>query len=600
MEKQNRSYIKSLQGKINMSLLFIVAAAVVSFMIISIDQSRTAVRNTAIEYTSQIIEMMNGSIDSYITNMESIAQIVAEDSDVRSFLFMETDGAEIPEVYGKKVSELFRTLTDTGSDICNIGIISEEGRYLINDSGTEINPYAGYENTKWYQKALSGEEVITSSHVQNIVKDEFPWVVTLSREIPGRKDGAGAVLFVDLNFSSISDLCEKTSLGTKGYVYIMDEEGNLIYHPRQRLIYSGLLEEEFTPDMQQQEEVVFSEDGQKLYTISRSEVTGWTMVGVTYLDEMMSGTNRLRNLFYLMAVVLVGLALILSIFLTDVVTKPLRKLRETMKAVEEGNFEVEIKVPDTGDEISDLFRSFRSMILKIRELIEQNNAEQLEKRKSELNALQAQINPHFLYNTLDSIIWMAEGGNRRDVVLMTSSLAKLLRKSISNKNEMVTLEEEIEYTRSYLTIQKMRYVDKLEYEIEVEPAIRRIEVVKLIIQPLVENAIYHGIKYKEGKGLVRIEGGFGENRIVLRVIDNGVGMTREQLSHVFDERETDTRKNGVGVLNVHRRIQLHYGAEYGLSFESTMGEGTTVNIHLPLPEMDRERESGEDRPVSGR
>ena len=600
MEKQNRSYIKSLQGKINMSLLFIVAAAVVSFMIISIDQSRTAVRNTAIEYTSQIIEMMNGSIDSYITNMESIAQIVAEDSDVRSFLFMETDGAEIPEVYGKKVSELFRTLTDTGSDICNIGIISEEGRYLINDSGTEINPYAGYENTKWYQKALSGEEVITSSHVQNIVKDEFPWVVTLSREIPGRKDGAGAVLFVDLNFSSISDLCEKTSLGTKGYVYIMDEEGNLIYHPRQRLIYSGLLEEEFTPDMQQQEEVVFSEDGQKLYTISRSEVTGWTMVGVTYLDEMMSGTNRLRNLFYLMAVVLVGLALILSIFLTDVVTKPLRKLRETMKAVEEGNFEVEIKVPDTGDEISDLFRSFRSMILKIRELIEQNNAEQLEKRKSELNALQAQINPHFLYNTLDSIIWMAEGGNRRDVVLMTSSLAKLLRKSISNKNEMVTLEEEIEYTRSYLTIQKMRYVDKLEYEIEVEPAIRRIEVVKLIIQPLVENAIYHGIKYKEGKGLVRIEGGFGENRIVLRVIDNGVGMTREQLSHVFDERETDTRKNGVGVLNVHRRIQLHYGAEYGLSFESSVGEGTTVNIHLPLPEMDQERESGEDRPVSGR
>ncbi len=595
MAKQNSSYMKSLQGKINLSLLFIVAAAVVSFMIISIDQSRTAVRNTAIEYTSQMIEMMNGSIDSYITNMESIAQIVAEDSDVRSFLFMETDeGAELPERYGEKVSELFQTLTDTGSDICNIGIIGENGRYLINDSATEINPYAGYENTKWYQKALSGEEVVTSSHVQNIVKDEFPWVVTLSREIPGRKNGTGAVLFVDLNFSSISDLCEKTSLGTKGYVYIMDGEGNLIYHPRQRLIYSGLLEEEFTPDMQQEEEVVFSEDGQKLYTISRSEVTGWTMVGVTYLDEMMSRTNRLRNLFYLMAVVLVGVALTLSIFLTDMVTKPLRKLRETMKAVEDGNFDVEIKEPDTGDEISDLFRSFRSMILKIRELIEQNNAEQLEKRKSELNALQAQINPHFLYNTLDSIIWMAEGGNRRDVVLMTSSLAKLLRKSISNKNEMVTLEEEIEYTRSYLTIQKMRYVDKLEYEIEVEPAIQRIEVVKLIIQPLVENAIYHGIKYKEGKGIVRVEGGFGENGIVLRVIDNGVGMTKEQLSHVFDERETDTRKNGVGVLNVHRRIQLHYGIEYGLSFESTVGEGTTVHIHLPLPEMSRERENRED------
>ncbi len=588
MARQNSSYAKSLQGKINISLLFIVATAVVSFMIISITQSRIAVRNTAIEYTSQLIDMMNESIDSYITSMESIARIVVENSDVRSYLFTETGDERLRAEYGERAAELFQTLTDTGSDICNIGIIGENGRYLINDTATKINPYVGYENTDWYQEALLGEEVITSSHVQNVVSDEFPWVVTLSREIPGRGDGEAAVLFVDLNFSSISRLCEKTNLGAKGYVFIMDDSGNLIYHPKQRLIYSGLLEEEFTPDMLQNGDVVFSGDGQKLYTVSKSEITGWTMVGVTYLDEMMSRTGRLRNLFYLMAVVLVGVALTMSVFLTDMVTKPLRKLRETMKVVEGGNFEVEIEEPDTGDEISDLFRSFRNMILKIRELIEQNTAEQREKRKSELNALQAQINPHFLYNTLDSIIWMAEGGNIRDVVLMTSSLAKLLRKSISNKNEMVTLEEEIEYTRSYLTIQKMRYVDKLEYEIDVEPVVLQMEIVKLIIQPIVENAIYHGIKYKEGKGLIRITGGFQDDRIVLRVSDNGVGMTKEALSHVFDERVTDTRKNGVGVLNVHRRIRLYYGGEYGLSFESEEGKGTCVSIHLPLPEMERE------------
>lgn len=584
MARQNSSYAKSLQGKINISLLFIVAAAVVSFMIISITQSRSAVRNTAIEYTSQLIDMMNESIDSYITSMESIAQIVAENSDVRSYLWAETEEEYLREEYGGRMTELFRTLKDTGGDICNIGIIGENGRYLINNTDTEINPYAGYEKTQWYQRALQGEEVITSSHVQNIVIDEFPWVVTLSRKIPGRAGGTDAVLFVDLNFSSISRLCEKTNLGTKGYVFIMDDVGNLIYHPRQRLIYSGLWEEEFTPDMMSGEGVVFSGDGQKLYTISKSEITGWTMVGVIYLDEMMSRTDRLRNLFYLMAIVLVGVALMMSVFLTDMVTKPLRKLRETMKVVENGNFDVEVEEPDTGDEISDLFRSFRSMILKIRELIDQNTAEQREKRKSELNALQAQINPHFLYNTLDSIIWMAEGGNMKDVVLMTSSLAKLLRKSISNKNEMVTLEEEIEYTRSYLTIQKMRYVDKLEYEIDVEPAVMRMEIVKLIIQPLVENAIYHGIKYKEGKGLIRITGGFADDQVILKVSDNGVGMSEEELSHVFDERVTDTRKNGVGVLNVHRRIRLYYGGEYGLSFESGEGKGTCVSIHLPLPE----------------
>lgn len=581
MENRNRSYFGTLQGKINLSLLFIVAVAVISFMMISIHQSRVAVENTAVEYTSQLIEMVNESIDSYIMNMENIAQIAVEDSDVKRYLFSAEDEVRLKEGYGERVSELFQTLKDTGSDIRNIGVISESGRYLINDSDTQMNPYAEFAEMEWYEKALQGKEVISSSHVQNIVSDEYPWVVTLSQMIPGKKEGESAVFFVDLNFSSISSLCEKIYLGDKGYVFILDEAGNLIYHPRQQLIYSGLWEEEFSSVLEPEENTVFSADGQKLYTISKSQVTGWTVVGVTYLEEMLARTNRLRNLYCLMAIVLMGVALMLSVFLTDMVTMPLRRLRGSMKVVENGNFDVEIEEPDTGDEISDLFHSFKNMVLRIRQLVEENNAEQREKRKSELNALQAQINPHFLYNTLDSIIWMAEGGNTRNVVIMTSSLAKLLRKSISNKNEVVTLEEEIEYTQGYLTIQKMRYEDKLEYEIEVEPAVLRTEIVKLIVQPLVENAIYHGIKYKEGKGLVRIEGGFQGDEIVIRVIDDGVGMTKEELNHIFDERKTDTRRNSVGVLNVHRRIRLYYGVEYGLSFESEKGRGTTVTIHLP-------------------
>ncbi len=581
MGNQNRSYFRTLQGKINLSLLFIVAVAVISFMMISIHQSRAAVENTAVEYTSQLIEMVNESIDSYIMNMENIAQIAVEDSDVKRYLFSEEDKERLEESYGEEVSELFQTLKDTGNDICNIGVISKNGRYLINDSDTQMNPYAEFAEMEWYEKALQGKEVISSSHVQNIVSNEYPWVVTLSQMIPGRKEEESAVFFVDLNFSSISSLCEKIYLGDKGYVFILDEAGNLIYHPRQQLIYSGLWEEEFSSVLKPEENTVFSADGQKLYTISKSQVTGWRVVGVTYLEEMLARTNRLRNLYCLMAIVLMGVALMLSVFLTDMVTMPLRRLRGSMKVVENGNFDVEIQEPDTGDEISDLFHSFKNMVLRIRRLVEENNAEQREKRKSELNALQAQINPHFLYNTLDSIIWMAEGGNTRNVVIMTSSLAKLLRKSISNKNEVVTLEEEIEYTKGYLTIQKMRYEDKLEYEIDVEPAVLRTEIVKLIVQPLVENAIYHGIKYKEGKGLIRVEGGFQGDEIVIRVTDDGVGMTKEELNHIFDERKTDTRKNSVGVLNVHRRIRLYYGIEYGLSFESEKGRGTTVTIHLP-------------------
>jgi two-component system sensor histidine kinase YesM len=216
--------------------------------------------------------------------------------------------------------------------------------------------------------------------------------------------------------------------------------------------------------------------------------------------------------------------------------------------------------------------------------MEQNVEEQRQKRKSELKALQAQINPHFLYNTLDSIIWMAEWGKNKEVVLMTSSLAKLLRQSISNQNELVRVEEEVEYTRSYLTIQKMRYKDKLEYEIQVDEEVLGKKIPKLVLQPLVENAIYHGIKYKETKGLVRIEGYRDGPHMVLKVSDDGIGMTEEQLSKIFEKREIDTRRNGVGVLNVHERIQLYHGKEYGLKFHSKEGQGTMVEVHIPWEE----------------
>ena len=226
--------------------------------------------------------------------------------------------------------------------------------------------------------------------------------------------------------------------------------------------------------------------------------------------------------------------------------------------------------------------------------MEQNVEEQRQKRKSELRALQAQINPHFLYNTLDSIIWMAEWGKTKEVVLMTSSLAKLLRQSISNQNELVRVEEEVEYTRSYLTIQKMRYKDKLEYDIQVSPEALGQKIPKLVLQPLVENAIYHGIKYKEGKGVVRIEGWLERKELILRILDDGIGMTEEQLEKIFEKRETDIKKNGVGVLNVHERIQLYYGKDYGLRFSSTLGEGTAVEVHIPCEEGGRQAEHGEE------
>ena len=234
------------------------------------------------------------------------------------------------------------------------------------------------------------------------------------------------------------------------------------------------------------------------------------------------------------------------------------------------------------NEIGSLTTSFNVMTHRIEELMEQNVHEQEQKRKSELKALQSQINPHFLYNTLDSIIWMAEGKKNEDVVLMTASLARLLRQSISNEDETVSIGQEIQYAKSYLTIQKMRYKDKLEFEIQVDPSINSVHIVKLVLQPLIENAIYHGLKYKESKGMILVKGYPKGQNAVLEITDDGVGMEQETLEHIFEKHKVNYHSNGVGVYNVQQRLSLYYGKDYGLSYQSEKGSGTTVTIVIPM------------------
>jgi len=239
-------------------------------------------------------------------------------------------------------------------------------------------------------------------------------------------------------------------------------------------------------------------------------------------------------------------------------------------------------VPVSGTfETSKLAHAFNIMVGKIRELMWQIVQDQEQKRKSELNALQAQINPHFLYNTLDSIIWMAECNRNREVVQMTSALAKLFRASISKGEELVPVGTEIIHIENYLKIQKMRYKDKLDYHIDVDDAVKHYQTIKVILQPIVENAIYHGIKKKKGPGLITITAREEGTDLILQVSDNGIGMDKETLRMLLEPAPAGREGRGVGVRNVHERLQLYFGKSYGLSFESRPGEGTTAFLRFP-------------------
>lgn len=573
----------SIQSVIFATVAVLVLSAVVIVTGVSMKFTNTSIFENSSEYTHTIIQQMNQNIDSYIDYMENIAYLISSNEDVQDYLFDE----KIDNEGRYRILNQFQTILDSRSDIRNVGIISKNGRMLINDGSKSVNQDLDLNTQEWYATALEKPNgpILTSSHVQHIISGERPWVITLSRGIRDRS-GSGekeGVFFIDLNYSAISELCYQSTVGTKGYAFILDAKGNIVYHPQQQQLYNELQTENISLIMDTDEDTVLTGTGNdgKLYSISRSEKTGWTVVDCTNVKELLSKSRQAQSVYVLTAIILVIVALLFSRFMARSITLPIQKLRDSMKKVQEGDFSVSDVVVDSKNEIGSLTKSFDVMTHRIHELMEQNVHEQEEKRKSELKALQSQINPHFLYNTLDSIIWMAEGKKNEEVVLMTASLARLLRQSISNEDEVVPIANEVEYARGYLTIQKMRYKDKLEFQIEVDSSILYIPLIKLVLQPIIENAIYHGLKYKESKGLLIVKGFMKDGNAVLQVIDDGVGMDEETLAHIYDKHKVNYHSNGVGVYNVQKRLKLYYGEDYGITYTSELGKGTTATITIP-------------------
>ena len=576
---------KSIQSVIFAVLSVLLLGAVIIITVISLSYTRQSVFENSSLYTQTIIQQMNQNIDSYIDYMENSSYLVSSNEDVQKYLFGDTAD---PEARDRILSQ-FETILDSRSDILNLGIIAENGRMLINNGQHLTNQDLDIHSQEWYTNALEGRESVylTSSHVQHIISGERPWVITLSRGIRNKEMGTGqekeGVFFIDLNYSAISELCDQSMVGNQGYAFIVDADGNIVYHPQQQQLYNELQTENIDLVMNAGSDIVTWGAGinKKMYSISRSEKTGWTVVDCVRVEELLRRSNEAQSIYVLVAMGLMAVALFFSRFVAKSITLPIQRLCDSMERVQEGDFSVSDIVVDSENEIGSLTKSFNVMTQRIHELMAQNIREQEAKRKSELKALQSQINPHFLYNTLDSIIWMAEGKKNEEVVLMTASLARLLRQSISNEDELVSIGQEIEYARGYLTIQKMRYKDKLEFRIEVEPSILNIRLIKLVLQPVIENAIYHGLKYKESRGLLLVKGFMKNGNAVLQVIDDGVGMDQETLDHIYERHKVDYHSNGVGIYNVQKRLQLYYGNEYGIVYESKPGEGTTATITIP-------------------
>ena len=564
------------------SSLFIIIFIITGFIAYYLTEDTA--RKNSMNYTLKIIENVNRNIHSYIEYMKNISSIVINNKDVldyySNFKYL-TEGER--EAYQRNISNFLTSILQARKDINLILLTGYEGDIISNRDSNSIKPYINIVDREWYRRARTenGNTVISSSHVQDVLIDEYRWVVSLSVEIKSLENNEPlGILLVDLNFNVIEELCEEKLLGNRSYMFIVDSNAEIVYHPQIQLIYSELKTELIDEVINTNNTSFVINNGidSRIYTVKTNVELGWKICGVTYINELITNKNIIQFYFSLIGIIFILLVIIISILISKKISKPIKVLQGSMKEVQNGNFKINIKVKSS-NEIGELEKDFSIMIKKIKELITQNAEKQKLIRESELKALQAQINPHFLYNTLETIICMAK--SEKDVIRITAALAKLLRIGISKGKELITIEEEVEHVRSYLIIQKTRYMDKFDFAINIEPDILKLRIIKIILQPIIENAIYHGIKKKKTSGHIKINGSLNGKNIVLQVIDDGIGMTKERINEVFKNDCSKFPNSGIGISNVNQRLKLYFGDKYGLSCTSKEKEGTKIDIIIP-------------------
>lgn len=574
-------FINSIQMTLAVGIGILIVTVIASIGILSyIATNRVILENTS-ESTLKMINQVNYDMDYYLRNVETtIEGLRVSDNVLEYFITPQENQAEDTRNY-------LNTLLDTREDLVNIYLITTTGEILSNDATANIKETANPLEQPYYQKSVeTGDFVISESHIQNIALGEYPWVITCSKAVYDGEVLLGVIL-IDLNFSLIEDMVSRISIGDQGYLFIIDDSGNLIYHPKLELIYSGIKTEPIEDLMTSNTTTIEKLDEEQAvnFVITNSEYTGWKVIGKIYNQDLNSYSDVLREFFIMIILVTLIISLVLAVMIAGNILRPVKFLLRGMSAFQAGDLNVQVAV-ESQNELGILTNTFNTMTRRIKMLIDTNKEVERLKRKSDLEALQAQINPHFLYNTLDSIVWMGEAGKSEEVVKMTSALSKLFRISISKGQEYITVKQELEHVESYLTIQKMRYGDKLDYTIKAEENLLSLRIIKIMIQPIVENAIYHGLKKMPGKGNISIyvykDSLAGEDHLCIDVTDDGIGMEGATIEQLLSGQILSEKKNGgVGVYNVDQRIKLYYGEEFGIQIHSEMFEGTCVTIRLP-------------------
>ena len=598
MKKNQKSSLKN-RALSQTAVLIIVTMCIMVTVFYMVFHSRAF--NERGKYEEENLVNMEAYLNSYLEEVDSIAKNVNYNYYLQDYLetVIKEEDDYVDSGIGKNMrsyemsSQAFSDTLLSRADISSIMIFGKKKMLLNRSMYTYQKVALDYSKLDWYAKAVAKpQDAIITGPNRHSFFDTDDEVISLSREVQSYENGTfRGVILINLNMNKITEICNSFQEKQENFICIINDKGELVYEQqngRERFAFDEKENrQELNTALGKTKESCFRLNyrGEK-YLVTRTDMktTGWTLVSMVPYKSVMAETMAISGVMILaVAITLIVTLLLLNRILTGVV-KPLKKLEKYMVQVNPDNMDQRMEIL-TDDEIGHLSMKFNQMMDRIRNLKEQVIEEQEDKRKYELQALQAQINPHFLYNTLDSIIWMAET-NDSNIVAMTEALAKLFRISLNKGNEEISLERELEHVKNYLIIQSMRYADKFTYEISAEPGVERCRTIKLILQPIVENCIYHGIKKKRGTGKITIRAYRREQNLIIEVSDDGCGMPEEICRKILsDEIESENISgSGIGVKNVNERIQLRFGKKYGLSYSSEEGVGTTVTYVLPYNE----------------
>lgn len=541
-----------------------------------------------IENNQKLMEQTAESVENYLINMRQISDAAYY------YVIKENDlSGNIDEIH-KGMNLLYEANKDK---LRSITVYNKYGSLMAAEPVATQKEEPDVTKQEWFIQAMNRMENIhfSTPHVQNLFDDgtyRYYWVLSASRvvELTNGTESQTGVLLVDMDYSGISRMMEQINASGNGqYYYLCDGNGNIIYHPHQVQLDNGMQSESSAKAAASDEKIYdeYMEGVHRKVIVNSISYTGWKLVGVMPYSIF---TTRMADIKQFVLVVSLLMAMMLELINQVVsvrISSPIMKLNNSVNKYEEGK-EPHIYIGGS-EEIRHLGKSIQESYKQNLSLMKRVVWEQNERRKSELDVLQSQINPHFLYNTLDSITWMIEGEKNEEAAFMITQLAKLFRISLSKGHTIISIRDELQHAQSYMNIQKIRYKNKFEVVFDIDPEILDHCVVKLVLQPILENAINYGIREMDGCGIINVCGKKVDDRIILSVSDNGMGIPDDEIGFLLkDTNRIRKRGSGVGLVNVNNRIKILFGGQYGLYIESELDEGTTVYINIPAIEYTEE------------